>query len=401
MHAKTTTLLVVGAGNRGTTYAQYAAQAAGGAKVVGVAEPLADQRERMVEQHVIPREHAFDDWRAAAERDQFADATIIATQDAMHTEPAVAFLERGYHVLLEKPMAPTESECRCIVAAARATERIFAVCHVLRYTPVSRKIKQLVDAGAIGDVVTIDRLEPVGYWHQAHSFVRGHWRNEGASSFMLLAKGCHDLDWIRFVMGVPCRSVHSFGSLMHFQRDGKPSEAGDALRCLDCAYEPKCPYSAKKIYLGRLHQGHTRWPVVTLTNDLTEAGLTRALREGPYGRCVYECDNDVVDHQVVNMQFEVYLAARGSPSILPAIYTCSTSVRLRLRLKPRALRRYNRLPRFGNPIGYGWQAVISRSLAVTSGDRPPAQQALCWQSICKRCYGSDCCVDARKVMNSC
>lgn len=258
MHAKTTTLLVVGAGNRGTTYAQYAAQAAGGAKVVGVAEPLADQRERMVEQHVIPREHAFDDWRAAAERDQFADATIIATQDAMHTEPAVAFLERGYHVLLEKPMAPTESECRCIVAAARATERIFAVCHVLRYTPVSRKIKQLVDAGAIGDVVTIDRLEPVGYWHQAHSFVRGHWRNEGASSFMLLAKGCHDLDWIRFVMGVPCRSVHSFGSLMHFQRDGKPSEAGDALRCLDCAYEPKCPYSAKKIYLGRLHQGHTR-----------------------------------------------------------------------------------------------------------------------------------------------
>jgi predicted dehydrogenase len=149
----------------------------------------------------------------------------------------------------------------------------------------------------------MQHLEPVGYWHQAHSFVRGNWRNEKESSFMLLSKSCHDMDWIRYIMGEPCESLSSFGTLKHFKRSEKPAAAGEAKRCLNCAYEPQCAFSAKKIYLGRLAQGETGWPVNVVAPEPTVETVTAALADGPYGRCVYECDNDVVDNQVVSMQF--------------------------------------------------------------------------------------------------
>ena len=120
---------------------------------------------------------------------------------------------------------------------------------------------------------------------------------------MLLAKSCHDIDWLRYIMGEKCLSLSSFGSLKHFRKEEKPPEAGTATRCLDCAYERQCPYSAKKIYLEAVQQGYTGWPIKVITFDVTEAGVLKALQEGPYGRCVYECDNDVVDNQVVNMAF--------------------------------------------------------------------------------------------------
>ena len=300
---KPVSLLVVGAGGRGTGYAGYAAEYGDLARVVGVAEPRDFYRSRLVETHDIPAENVFTDWRQAAQRDRFADAVIVATQDNMHTDPAVAFAAKGYHMLLEKPMAPTPGDCRRIVRAVRDSGIIFAVCHVVRYTRYTQELKSLIDAGAVGEIVSMQHLEPVGYWHQAHSFVRGNWRNEAESSFMLLAKSCHDLDWLRYVAGMPCEKLSSFGSLKHFRKEEKPAAAGDSARCLDCAHEPQCPYSAKKIYLGRLEQGHTGWPVDVLTPDVTAEGITAALRSGPYGRCVYECDNDVVDNQVVNMQF--------------------------------------------------------------------------------------------------
>jgi len=299
---KPVTLLVIGAGSRGAGYARFALNNPDLAKVVGVAEPREFYRNRMREKHGIPAENVFTDWREAADRARFADAVIVATQDAMHAEPAVAFAGNGYHMLLEKPMAPNEPDCRRIVEAARAAEIIFAVCHVMRYTVVTRKIKQLVEAGTIGEVVSIQHLEPVGYWHQAHSFVRGNWGNEAASSPMLLAKSCHDLDWIRYIIGARCTRIASFGTLNHFRAEKKPAGAG--ARCLDCGIESTCPYSAKKIYLGRVAAGNTGWPVNVLTPDVTEQGVTEALRTGPYGRCVYACDNDVVDSQVVNMLFE-------------------------------------------------------------------------------------------------
>lgn len=297
------TFLCIGAGGRGTTYCSFATAQPDRLKIVGVAEPREFFRQRLVTAHQIAPQFVFDDWRAAAKQPRLADAVIIATQDAMHTEPAIAFAKRGYHVLLEKPMAPTAQDCRRIIAAVKRSRVLFAVCHVMRYTVYTRRLKALVAAGTIGDVVNIQHLEPVGYWHQAHSFVRGNWRNTAESTFMLLAKSCHDLDWLRHIMAVPCEAVASFGGLHHFRKAEKPAAAGTAMRCLDCTYEPHCPYSAKKIYLGRFARGIKEWPVDVVSPVVTQENLAAALQHGPYGRCVYECDNDVVDHQVVNLQF--------------------------------------------------------------------------------------------------
>ena len=294
-------LIVVGAGGRGSGYATYARHHPEQLQIVGVAEPRDFYRERLADDYDIPYENIAVDWRELAARPRFADGVIITTQDAMHAEPAVAFANLGYHVLLEKPMAPNPDDCRRIVDAAKRNDIIFAVCHVMRYTSYTQQLKAILDAGRIGEIVSIEHLEPVGYWHQAHSFVRGNWRNEAESSPMLLAKSCHDLDWLRYLVGQPCVQVSSFGSLKHFRPEEAPEGAGE--RCLECPVEPVCPYSAVKIYLGRVRRGETGWPVNVLTPDVTVEGVTEALRTGPYGRCVYGCDNDVVDHQVVNLLF--------------------------------------------------------------------------------------------------
>ena len=295
-------ILIVGAGSRGLTYADYVARFPQEASVVGVAEPRAAYRDVMVKQHHIPAANVFDSWEQMAARPKMADAVIIATSDTMHLEPVLAFAEKGYHILLEKPMAPDKDECIKIVNAAEKAGVIFAVCHVLRYTGYIQKIKEIIDSGAIGEVVNIQHIEPVAYWHMAHSFVRGNWRNEAESSFMLLAKSCHDMDLIRYLVGVPCTAVSSFGSLKHFRKENQPKGAAD--RCLACSVESHCPYSAKRFYLGKANAGNFGWPVDVITRNLTLEGVVEALEKGPYGRCVYACDNDVVDNQVVNMTFE-------------------------------------------------------------------------------------------------
>jgi len=297
-------LLIVGAGSRGTTYGGYAIEHPDLARVVGVAEPREFFCARMAAKHHLSSEQVVADWRQLVERPKFADAVIIATPDALHQEPAVAFARKGYDILLEKPLAPEPESCQRIVDVALANNIIFAVAHTMRYTNYTQQLKEWVTSGLIGEIVSIQHLEPVGYWHYAHSFVRGNWRNETESSFMLLAKSCHDLDWLRYIMGRPCVQVSSFGSLMHFRKEAKPVEAGEAKRCLDCAYEPNCPYSAKRFYLDLLKQGHLGWPLDVITTNFTEAGVIASLRHGPYGRCAYECDNDVVDHQVVNLLYD-------------------------------------------------------------------------------------------------
>jgi len=298
---KQISVVIIGAGSRGGGYGDLIAGMPERAKVVGVAEPREAFRNLFLSKHQVEPRHVFTDWRQAAELPRFADAVVIATQDAMHVEPAVAFAEKGYHVLLEKPMAPNEADCRRIVAAVNG-KVIFAVGHVMRYTLYSRAMKRLLDSGAIGDIVSMQHLEPVGFWHQAHSFVRGNWGNEAKSSPMLLAKSCHDLDWIRYMMGKRCVQVSSFGSLKHFRKENQPAGAAD--RCLDCRVEAACPYSAARFYLDKVEKGELGWPVDVLCANPTKETIIEALRTEPYGRCVYACDNDVVDHQVVNMSFD-------------------------------------------------------------------------------------------------
>ena len=298
-------ILIVGCGARGSGYGRFVLQCPERAKVVAIAEPIPERRNAVGDAHNVPLEYRFNSWEDVARLPRLADAVLICTQDQMHEAPAIAFAQLGYDILLEKPMAPTAESCRRIVAAVKKAGVLFAVCHVLRYTAYTRKLKEVLASGAIGEIINIQHLEPVGYWHQAHSFVRGNWRNEEESSFMLLAKCCHDVDWLRYVMNRPCRQVQSFGTLKHFRPECAPK--GATARCLDCPaeIEKNCPYSAIKIYLrDRLDKSHSGWPVNVLAHDVTRETILDALRNGPYGRCVYACDNDVVDNQVVNMIFD-------------------------------------------------------------------------------------------------
>ncbi|MEU4328717.1 Gfo/Idh/MocA family protein [Nonomuraea dietziae] len=292
-------LAIVGAGDRGTGYARWALAHPEQARIVAVADPSAERALPLAAESGAPR---FTGWKQLAELGRIADAVVIATQDAEHAEPAKAFAELGYHILVEKPLAPTEAECREIVAAVERAGVIFAVCHVLRYAPYTDTVKSVLESGQIGEIVSIQHLEPVGFWHQAHSYVRGNWRRSDQSAFMLLAKSSHDLDWLQYVVGRRIRRVSSFGGLKHFCPENRPE--GAASRCLDCAVEPDCPYSATRLYFGRLREGRHGWPLSVVTPTFTEEALTSALRHGPYGRCVYDCDNDVVDHQVVAMEFD-------------------------------------------------------------------------------------------------
>jgi predicted dehydrogenase len=295
----TVTLAIAGAGSRGRSHARHAQ--ASGARIVAVAEPRAEVRAAFAAEFAVPEDNVFQTWEELARAGRVADAVVIATQDAMHAGPAVAFAGLGYAILLEKPMAPTEADSRRIAEAAEAAGILLTVCHVLRYTPYTRVLKALIDSGRIGDIAAIQHLEPVGWWHQAHSFVRGNWSTEADSSPMLLAKSCHDIDWLMHIMGERPSRISSFGSLLHFRPENKPAQAAD--RCLDCAVESTCPYSARRIYLNFLAKQPDKWPITVLTQDSSEAGVIGALREGPYGRCVYNGDNDVVDHQVVDLEF--------------------------------------------------------------------------------------------------
>ena len=296
------TLAVVGAGVRGQQYAALAV-ASGRARVVAVAEPVSTRRAAVAERYRLDPDAVFDDWAALAARPRLADAVILATQDRAHVEPAVAFAALGYHILLEKPIAPTEDEALAIVTAAENAGVQLAVCHVLRYTPLTEKIRAVVDAGRLGELVSIQHLEPVGWWHFAHAYVRGHWRRADLATPMLLAKACHDIDWLQYVVGRPAVRVSSFGSLFHFRAGQAPPGATD--RCLTCPVEPSCPYSAKRLYFACLGDPEReRWPLGAVTDTPTVAAVEAALRDGPYGRCVYASDNDAVDHQVVTIEYE-------------------------------------------------------------------------------------------------
>ncbi|WP_433473177.1 Gfo/Idh/MocA family protein [Spirillospora sp. CA-142024] len=294
-------IAVAGAGLRGRGYAARIRETGAG-RIAAVAEPDPVRRARFAAEHGLPPERTFPGWRELAAAGRVADGVIIATQDAEHAEPAVRFAGLGCHILLEKPMATSEADALRIVDAVERAGVTLAVCHVLRYTGYTRALRTLIADGRIGTPISVQHLEPVGWWHHAHSYVRGNWRRADESGPMLMTKSCHDIDWLIHVMGeIPAR-VSSFGRLSHFRPENRPS--GAAARCLDCAVESRCPYSATRLYLSCLGDpDRETWPLGAVTDDRTEEGVLRALREGPYGRCVYACDNDVVDHQVVNMEF--------------------------------------------------------------------------------------------------
>ena len=268
-------------------------------RVLAVAEPRTDYRHQMALQYGIPAGCVFPDWQTLVAARPAVDAAFIGTMDRDHIGPAIACLDLGYDLLLEKPMGISLEECQQIEAKQRATGRIVGVCHSLRYQAGFRRVKEILDSGRIGRPVTLDLIEQVAWWHQAHSFVRGNWGNSSRSTFMLLAKSCHDIDYLHYLLGRQCVKVSSFGALSYFRPENAPAGAGE--RCVHCPVEPSCIYSAIRQYVDGKRD---EWPGNMVSLDHSRQAHYEAIRTGPYGRCVWKCDNDVVDHQTVNLLFE-------------------------------------------------------------------------------------------------
>ncbi|QJD88398.1 Gfo/Idh/MocA family oxidoreductase [Cohnella herbarum] len=299
---RTITAALIGAGQRGRgAYAPYALENPDDIRFVAVADADPERRGLFRQEHRISNENCYSSWEDLLAGPKLADAVLICTQDKMHYEPAIKALEKGYHVLMEKPMSPDPVECIIMGEYAEKYNRVFSICHVLRYTDFFATLKQLVTDGRIGRLVSIQHTENVEHRHQAHSFVRGNWSNSETSSPMILQKSCHDMDILQWLADSECTKVSSFGSLTHFRKENAPENA--PLRCLDgCPVKEECPYYAPKMYIERDDWVGTVLRSV-VSNDTSDEGVLRALKDGPYGRCVYHCDNNVVDHQVVNLEF--------------------------------------------------------------------------------------------------
>lgn len=305
---KQLTVAIAGLGSRGLdTYAQCAKLFPEKMAISAVADWRAERVAMAAQQFGLKQEQCFASVEEMLEKERLADILFVCTQDRQHVGHAIKAMRKGYHILLEKPISPELAECREILKVSEETNRHVIVCHVLRYTPFYNKLKELLDDGVIGDVVGVQHVENVAYYHQAHSFVRGNWRRSDETSPMIMAKCCHDLDILLWLTGKHCKSVSSFGNTYLFRKDKAPE--GAALRCMDgCKARDNCPYDAEKIYIKDkevgLAGGNTGWPCNVLTSNPTVESITEALKTGPYGRCVYHCDNNVVDHQVVNMLME-------------------------------------------------------------------------------------------------
>ncbi len=300
-------LALIGAGQRGMIYGE-AAKKSGLAEIVAVAEPHALRRQAAAKAFSIPPEHVYDSAEGLLNAGRLGDALIIASMDRDHYRQAMAAMDLGYHLLLEKPVSPDPLECLRIAKRAEETGRTVTVCHVLRYAPFFKTLKAIIDSGELGRVVSIVHNENVGNFHMAHSFVRGNWRKGYDSSPIIMQKSCHDMDLLVWLTGSEAEQVSSFGQLTYFKEENAPK--GSTERCLDCPAADVCRYDARKCYLPIAGN----WPAAVLTLDQSEEGLMKAIAEGPYGRCVYRCDNDVCDHQIVNIQFKNGVTAAFSLS---------------------------------------------------------------------------------------
>lgn len=296
---------LAGLGNRGKdNYAKCAKLFPEKMEIVAIADIDPDKVADVAKEYGIPKSHCFSSAEEMLEQEKLADAMFITTQDKQHIGHAIPALKKGYHLLLEKPISPVLEECQEIVRVANECKKMVVVCHVLRYTPFYTKLKEVIDSGMVGDIVSVMAIENVGYYHHAHSFVRGNWRNSDMTSPMILQKCCHDMDLYLWLTGKTCQSVSSFGSNYLFKKECAP--AGAATRCMEqCQAKDDCPFDAEKIYLLDkkigAKNGNTGWPLNVLTLHPTVESVTEAIKTGPYGRCVYACDNNVVDHQVVNL----------------------------------------------------------------------------------------------------
>jgi len=299
---KILTAILIGAGNRGIRYTNIMSEMKDKYKVIAVAEPVESRRNYIKEKHNLPEEMCFKDYKELLALGKIADFAIIATMDQLHFEPAMEAISLKYDLLLEKPVSPIPEECLKIALHAEKMGVKALVCHVLRYSDMFIMLKQLLLDDTIGRVISVNHEECVGNVHQSHSFVRGNWGNSTRSSCMLLQKSCHDMDILQWLLDKKCKKIQSFGALNYFRKENAPE--GSPEYCIDgCPKADTCPYNAVKLYLD---DKKNNWFRTTCTKSAapTDQDVENALRTTQYGKCVFKCDNDVVDHQTVNMLFE-------------------------------------------------------------------------------------------------
>ena len=292
-------IVAIGAGNRTNKYLEYVRRNPDKARLIGVVELNDLRRQKVADEFGLDASCCYTDYRDFFRSPLKADAVMICTPENKHFEPAMLAIEAGYHVLLEKPIAQTLEECLAIGEAAHRKNVIVSVCHVLRYHPYFIKLKELACSGELGNIISINHCTSVGVDRATHSFVRGLWSREADTNPMLISKCCHDIDFLLWLTKTRCRKITSFGSLRWFRSKNAPE--GSAERCIDCKVEAQCPFSAVDLYRVRrdwisnfdIPQGKT-----------IDQVIEDELREGKYGRCIYHCDNDVVDHQIVSMEMD-------------------------------------------------------------------------------------------------
>ena len=299
-------VIIIGAGGRGNGYARIIKDLSDKFEVVAVADPIKARRDNVQQLFNLPDSACFLGYEEILAEPKMADVAAICTMDDMHTEPALKAIELGYNLLLEKPVAQTPEECVAIAQAAEKKGVSVLVCHVLRYTPFYKGIKKIVMDGVLGDIMSVIAVEAVGNVHQSHSYVRGDWHREDETTPMLLAKCCHDLDIIQWILDKPCKKVTSFGELTYFTPENAPQGAPKHCYGTDCPARENCPYSYDKVYLSEDSQD---WMQRTAARGYcdefvpTVDEIKEGLANTNFGACVFHANNDVVDHQVVNMEF--------------------------------------------------------------------------------------------------
>jgi predicted dehydrogenase len=291
---------VIGAGVRGTNLARKLISSGFHVLITAVAEPDDEKRKSFAAEFGLTGEALYTGWEELIKKHTGCDAAIIATLDNQHAGPAVGCLNLGWHILLEKPLADTLEDCKLIVKTQRERNKIVAVCHTLRFMEGYLRVKQILSDGAIGTLIHVEHMEAIGNMRFAHNYVRGRWASVKNNTFLLLHKCSHDIDYINWLFTERCLRVSSFGSLKYFTAVNAPQ--GSTKRCTDgCPLTDTCPYSALRIYVNA---SLDEWPAREVSSIRTTEGHLNAVKNGPFGLCVWHADNDVVDHQVVMMEFE-------------------------------------------------------------------------------------------------
>lgn len=307
MENRPITAIIVGAGHRSFVYSELAKTNPEMLKIVGVADPNPIRRKKAMDYFGFKEDMCFENAEELAKKGKLADTVINGTMDEQHLETAVPLLNAGYDMLLEKPFAPNEEEMRQIVNCAKKNNSKVMICHVLRYTPFYYAIKERIVNGEIGDIINIQTTEHVSYHHLSTSYIRGKWANsDKCHTSMLLAKCCHDLDIIMWMMSeTKPKQISSFGGKFQFKPENAPKEAGTI--CMkDCPLVDTCVYSTKRLYIDHPDRwAFYVWDALEGKKNISiEDKIELMKSDNPYARCIYKCDNNVVDHQSVLINFE-------------------------------------------------------------------------------------------------